>query len=108
VLEPGLERTVRRIVFERRHGLGDGNDRLLNHILGFRFRESGPDGDPVDEFPIRVEEFAPAFLIVPVFESAQERPARRNDFIRLVGHKHTHSISSVNRLARGQSFIASF
>jgi len=50
----------------------DPYNRLLDDILRFRVVQSGFPRGFVNQFPIRVEKNPPAFLVIRVFQPAQE------------------------------------
>jgi len=80
--QPGLEAAA-RIVFEiaRLHFFRDGDHGGLDHLLRLGVVEAGLARDAVNQPPIAVEEFLPAFLVVPVFEPGEETAARREPFV---------------------------
>ncbi len=87
VHEPAFERTNLGIVFEFPHGLGRGQHRFLDHVFRLGLGQTGFERHAVDEFPVRVEEDAPAFLILPVFQPAQQAASRRDKLFGICIHK---------------------
>ena len=81
--EPGFEGADGRVVFEVRHLAGDGDDGVLDNVLGLGFTQASAEGDAVNQFPISVEEVLPAFLVVPLLQTAEQRAARWYEFGRV-------------------------
>src|SRR5688572_21485629 len=82
-LEPGLERTsFRGLETSVTQSLGHSHDGFLHDVTRVLVRQAGLDRDAVEEFPVGVEEIAPALLVVPAFETAQQTRPRRNELVR--------------------------
>ena len=73
--EPAFEGADVRLVLKLRHFAGDADHRFLDDVLGFLVAETSADGGAVDQLPVRVEELAPARLIVEIAPGARSAKA---------------------------------
>ncbi len=82
-MEPGFERAAFLGVEPAfTQTLGHGDHSFLDDIEGIVVGEPRAKGDAVQELPVGVEEGAPALLIVPVPQSAQQAVPRGQKLIR--------------------------
>jgi hypothetical protein len=95
--QPRFKRAEARVVFELRQFARHGDDGLLHDVLSFAVAEPGFSRNVVDEPAVGVEENAPAFLIVPGSESAEQALACRNEFVRAISHDISFGIFAVIR-----------
>lgn len=95
--QPGFEGSNRPAISEVRHFLGHGDDRFLHDFLRLRVRQPGLDGDAVDQFSVGVEKLAPALLVLPIFQTAEQGLPGRNELIRASGHRDQHSRKDAER-----------
>ena len=75
--EPSFKRTNRRIVFQFVDLLRHRDDGFLHDFLRFRIGQTGFARGRINQLPVRIEEFLPALLVVPIRQPIDQTSTRR-------------------------------
>ena len=84
--QPGLERTLRRIVLEFGDVLAHRNDRFLNRVFSLRFAQPGFARHPINQTPVGVEKLLPTLSVIRILQAAEQTASRRQQFVGVLRH----------------------